>query len=41
MVIKFANNTKLKGRANVSHDRIRNQNDLDRAEQPDKNRKMK
>lgn len=32
MVIKFANNTKLKGSANVLDDRIKIQNDLDKAE---------
>lgn len=32
MVIKFANNSKLKGRTNVLDDTIKIQNDLDKAE---------
>lgn len=41
MVIKFANNTKLKGSANVLDDRIKIQNDLDKAEHWDETHKMK
>lgn len=41
MVIKFTNNTKLKGRANVLDDRIKFQNNLDKAERWDEIHKMK
>lgn len=41
MVIKFANNTKLRGRANGLDDRIKIQNDFDKAEHWDGTHKMK
>lgn len=41
MVIKFASNTKLKGSTNVLYDRIKIQNDLDKAEHWDVTHKMK
>jgi hypothetical protein len=41
IVIKFTNNTKLKGRANMPCDRIKIQNDLDKAEHQDEIHKMK
>lgn len=41
MFIKFANNTKLKGRANVLDDRIKIKNDLDKAEHWDEMHKIK
>lgn len=40
-VIKFANNTKLKGRTNVLDDTIKIQNDLDKAEHWDEPHKTK